>query len=169
MVNSPDTGQVNTVTPHPHTHHLLVALGDQILALHDAFLFASNSDFILHDAEWWHIDPHSMLRHQSLNALVVGATDEWVVLLRDLQLLICLLALCKGQERGLMVEKSGLLHVYSFLVCLFPVSGAGWSSEVDHSEIWYISSSLHDFALCKAQGEAFRGGTQWHFVCLCIQ
>lgn len=116
MENSLNKVQVSIVKQHPHTHHLLVALGDQILALHDSFLFASNSEFILHYAEWRHIDPHSMLRHQGLNTLVVGATDEWVELLGNVQLLICLLALCEGQERGLVVEKNGLLYVYRFLV-----------------------------------------------------
>lgn len=77
-----------------------MALDDGIFAPLDSFLLACNGDLILGKAERWHIDAYVVLLHHGLDLLIVGATDEWVVLLWDLQFLIGLLALRMNGQLG---------------------------------------------------------------------
>lgn len=70
-----------------------MALEDGIFAPLDSFLLACNGNLVLGEAEGRHVDAHIVLLHHGLDLLIVGTTDEWVVLLRDFQFLIGLLAL----------------------------------------------------------------------------
>ena len=72
--------------------HLLVDVDDLLLGLHHALLLAGDGQLVLHHRQRRDVDPDArVLRLQPGDVLVVGATDERVVLLRHLQLLVRLL------------------------------------------------------------------------------
>lgn len=77
-----------------------MTLEDGVFAPLNSFLLACNGDLILGEAERRHIDAHAVLLHHGLDLLIVGAADEWVVLLWDLQFLIGLLALWMNGQLG---------------------------------------------------------------------
>ena len=81
-----------------YTYHFLVSLANDLLAFHHSILLSGNGDLVLHDAERRNIDADSVLCHHVLDPFVVGATDEWMEVLGNLQFLIRLLALFRYRE-----------------------------------------------------------------------
>ena len=77
--------------------HLLVDVEDLLLGFHDAFLLASDGQFVFDDRERRDVDANSgVFSLHAVDVLIVRAADERMVFLGDFEFFVGLLRLWSG-------------------------------------------------------------------------